>query len=182
MWIYIIAAVVLLILIIIWVVYNRLVAAHNIVREAYSGIDVQLKKRFELIPSLVKAVKGYNTHEAETLNDIVKNRNPSGSKVEEMVENDAKVTQQLRHFKVQIEDYPDLKSNTQFLKLMDNLSTVENELAMSRRYYNGATRDFNTKIGVFPAILFVKMLGFKEARFYEIDEDEKELQPVNLNS
>lgn len=182
MWIYIITAVVLFILIITWVVYNRLVAAHNIVQEAYSGIDVQLKKRFELIPSLVKAVKGYNTHEAETLNNIVKNRNPSGSEVDEMVENDAKVTQQLQHFKVQVEDYPDLKSNTQFLKLMDNLSTVENELAMSRRYYNGASRDFNTKIGVFPAVLFVKMFGFKSVPFYQIDENEKDPQPVNLNS
>ncbi|MEX1193133.1 MAG: LemA family protein [Brumimicrobium sp.] len=180
--VYILIAIVVIILILTWVVYNRMVNAHNIVKEAYSGIDVQLKKRFELIPSLVQVVKGYNKHEAETLNSIVKKRNISGETVNEMASNDATVTNQLRNFKIHIEDYPDLKSNTQFLKLMDNLSTIENELAMSRRYFNGATRDFNTKMGVFPAVLFVKMLGFKEVEFYQIEENEKIIQPVDLNN
>ncbi len=178
----IIGGIVLILFILVWGIYNRLVRAKNIVNEAYSGIDVQLKKRFELIPNLIEAVKGYNSHEAETLSKIVESRNPSGKTVTEMAENDTSITASLKTFRIHVEDYPDLKSNTQFLKLMDNLSTVEDELAMARRYYNGATRDLNTKIEVFPANVFAKMLGFEQARFYEIEENQKTAPLVDTKS
>jgi len=171
-----------LFLLLIWGIYNSLVHAKNIVNEAYSGIDVQLKKRFELIPNLIEAVKGYNSHEAETLAKIVESRNPSGKTITEMAENDTSITASLKTFRIHVEDYPDLKSNTQFLKLMDNLSTVEDELAMARRYYNGATRDLNTKIEVFPANVFAKILGFKQRSFYEIKENQKTAPVVDTNS
>lgn len=176
----IIGGLILVFLILIWTIYNRLVNARNVVDEAYSGIDVQLKKRFELIPNLIEAVKGYNAHEAEVLSKIVASRSASGDSLNEMADNDRSITGALKSFRIQVEAYPDLQANTQFLKLMDNLSTVENELAMARRYYNGATRDLNTKIQVFPAVLFAGMFGFQPAAFYEIDADQKQVPEVDL--
>jgi len=178
----IIAVIVLVLLLIIWNVYNQLVKAKNIVSEAFSGIDVQLKKRFELIPNLIEAVKGYNSHEAHTLSTIVASRNPSGKGIDEMKTNDSSITSELRSFRISVEAYPDLKANTQFLLLMENLSTVENELAMARRYYNGATRDLNIKMGVFPGVLFAPILGFKKSAFYEIEEEQKVVPTLNMNS
>jgi len=151
------------------------------VSEGYSGIDVQLKKRFELIPNLIEAVKGYNAHEAETLQKIVESRSASGNTVGEMQQNDQSITGALRSFRIHVEDYPDLKANTQFLTLMENLSTVENELSMARRYYNGTVRDYNNQIQVFPNVLLAGMFGHKEAEFYQIEEDERSAPQVNLD-
>lgn len=178
---YIILGLVLIILIFIWVIYNRLVSAKNIVHEAYSGIDVQLKKRFELIPNLIEAVKGYNQHEAELLKKIVVERVASGQNVDEMAQNDASITSALKNFRVQVEAYPDLKANTQFLKLMDNLCEVEDELAMARRYYNGTTRDNNIKMESFPTNVFASMFGFKNFEFYKVDEQAKSVPEFDLN-
>jgi LemA protein len=175
----IIGGIVLLLLIVLWSIYNGLVRAKNIVSEAYSGIDVQLKKRFELIPNLIEAVKGYNQHEAETLMTIVESRTGQGadSSVKSTALQDQSITGALKNFRILVEDYPDLKANTQFLKLMDNLSQVENELAMARRYYNGATRDYNIKIEVFPAVLIAKSMGFNAVEFYEIEDDNERSVP-----
>jgi len=171
---------ILVFLILIWSIYNRLVSAKNIVHEAFSGIDVQLKKRYELIPNLIEAVKGYNAYEAQVLQDIVTARSASGGNVGEMSDNDASITGALRQFRLQVEAYPDLKANVQFLDLMKNLSAVENELAMARRYYNGAVRDLNTKIQLFPAVLFAGVLGFKAETFYKVDDDQREAHVINL--
>lgn len=176
----VIGSVVLLVLLTAWFIYNGLVQAKNIVDEAFSGIDIQLKKRFELIPNLIEAVKGYNAHEASVLQQIVESRAASGGNVTEMHENDRSITGALRNFRIQLEAYPDLKANSQFLKLMDSLSAVENELAMARRYYNGTIRDLNTKIQVFPSVLFAKLFGFKSAVFYRIDDLEKVAPDVVL--
>ena len=170
----------LILLIFIWSIYNRLVSARNIVHEALSGIDVQLKKRFELIPNLIEAVKGYNAHEAQVLQEIVAARSTSGGNVNAMSDNDASITGALRQFRVQVEAYPDLKANVQFLDLMKNLSAVENELAMARRYYNGAVRDLNTKFQLFPAVLFAGILGFKAETFYKVEDDQREAHVINL--
>ena len=162
-----------IILITIWSIYNRLVKASNIVEEAFSGIDVQLQKRFSLIPNLVEAVKAYNNYEAQLLTSITQLRSAESSlqNMPSILKNDRKVGSVLKKFRVTIEAYPDLKSNKQFSKLMDSLSAVENDLAMSRRYFNGATRDFNIKVEQFPAVLFAKKLGFKTVDFYEIDSE-----------
>lgn len=177
----VIGIILLILLFTIWGIYNGLVSAKNVVDEAFSGIDIQLKKRYELIPNLIEAVKGYNQHEANTLLKIVESRSQSSSVID-TANKDQSVTQALRTFRIHVEDYPDLQSNTQFLKLMDNLSQVENELSMARRYYNGAVRDFNTKIQVFPAVLFSKSFGFNTMEFYEIDDDEKVAPIVDLKS
>jgi len=178
-----IVGVLLLILIIIWTIYNGLVQAKNVVKEAYSGIDVQLKKRFNLIPSLIEATKGYNKHEADTLQKIVEQRSAQGTtdNIHHTAQADQSVTVKLKQFRINIEDYPDLKSSAQFLKLMDNLSSVENELAMARRYFNGATRDYNTKTEVFPAVLLSKNMGFVPSDFYEVEDNERQAPEVNLS-
>lgn len=172
----------LLILIVFWVLYNGIVSAKNVVDEAFSGIDVQLKKRFELIPNLIEAVKGYNAHEAQVLEHIVAQRSASGSTPDEAASSDRSITMALKNFRIQIENYPDLKANTQFLKLMDNLSSVENELAMARRYYNGAARDYNIRIQKFPGVLVANMTGSKNVPFYEIEQaSERQAPTVNLH-
>jgi LemA protein len=179
----VIGGLVVVLLIIVWVIYNSFVKAKNITEEAFSGIDVQLKKRFELIPNLIEAVKGYNAHEAEVLQKIVSLRGNNNKSVAETASSDQSITSALKHFRIQVENYPDLKANTQFLSLMDNLSKVENELAMSRRYFNGTIRDYNTKIEKFPAVLIAKPLGFNEEEFYSIEDDNERIAPeVNLNN
>lgn len=177
-----IASFLVIILIIFFVIYNKLVAAKNVVDEAFSGIDIQLKKRFELIPNLIEAVKGYNSHEAEVLQKIVEMRSASGDSPTQAAASDQSITSALKHFRIQIENYPDLKANTQFLKLMDNLKVVEEELAMARRYYNGATRDLNIKVESFPNNMVASMTGFKKAEFYELEDNaERKAPEVNLN-
>lgn len=177
----IITGVILVVGIIFWLIYNKLVNAKNVVNEGFSGIDVQLKKRFELIPNLIEAVKGYNAHEAHVLSQIVESRNASN--LNEVAANDASITQSLKQFRIQVEAYPELKANTQFLKLMDQLSVVENELAMARRYYNGAARDYNTKIEVFPGVIVAKSTGFKKVAFYELSNQvESQAPTVDLNA
>jgi len=180
---YIIGALALVLIVTIWVLYNGLVRAKNIVIEAFSGIDVQLKKRYELIPNLIEAVKGYNAYEAEILEKLVEKRNDAAtSNIKDTSINDRSITGALKSFRINVEAYPDLKSNTQFLKLMDNLTTVEDELSMARRYYNGATRDFNTKIEIFPTVMVAKMMGFLPREFYEIEQDaERNVPELNLN-
>lgn len=172
----------LLILIPLWVLYNGLVGASNIVQEGFSGIDIQLKKRFELIPNLIEAVKGYNAHEAAVLEKIVTSRSASGASVQEAANSDRSITGALKSFRMQVENYPDLQANTQFLKLMDKLSETENELAMARRYYNGAVREFNTRTQKFPGVLVAGITGFKAAPFYEVENVQERQSPeVNLN-
>lgn len=172
----------ILILIVLWVIYNALVEAQNVVQEGFSGIDIQLKKRFELIPNLIEAVKGYNAHEAAVLEKVVQARSASGNSVQEAAKSDQSITGALKSFRVQVENYPDLQANTQFIKLMDNLSQTEEELAMARRYYNGAVRELNTKAQKFPGVLVAGITGFKTAPFYEIERSEERQSPeVDLN-
>lgn len=163
-----------------WVIYNRLISAQNVCAAAFSDIDVHLKKRFELIPNLIEAVKGYNQHEADTLQKIVESRsNKSG--IAGALEDDRSITSSLKTFRIHVEDYPDLKANTQFLKLMDNLSLIENELAMARRYYNGTVREFNITLQKFPNNKVGKAFGFKDAGFYKVeDNDDKVVPEVNF--
>ncbi|HLV42375.1 MAG TPA: LemA family protein [Brumimicrobium sp.] len=168
-----------IVLIFTWVVFNQLVTARESVHEALAGIDVQLKKRFELIPRLVEIVKGYSNYEADTLEKVTSMRSLSERDATEndmlqKEKEDAGLNLVSRSIKVTVEDYPELKANEHFLELMKELSSVEDELAMSRRYLNGTIRDYNTKIGVFPNVLLAGPFGFKERPFYEIDSFERE--------
>lgn len=181
-WIIFIGGFILLFVAILWTTYNKLVRAENQVDESLSLIDVQLKKRFELIPNLVEAVKGYNAYESSVLTEITANRAGLPNDTKEKANLDASVTNKLKTFRVQVEAYPDLMANTQFIKLMDALSSVEDELAMARRYYNGTVRDLHNLMEVFPNVLFAGMFGIKKHVFYEIPSGESERPDVNLNS
>ncbi|XOV66874.1 MAG: LemA family protein [Fluviicola sp.] len=182
LWILVLGGIVLLILVTIWVIYNRLVQADNQVDEALALIDVQLKKRFELIPNLVEVVKAYNAHEAVVLEKVVAQRTKIPTGANAKANFDGSITDTLKNFRIQVEAYPNLLANEQFTKLMDSLSMVEDELAMARRYYNGTVRDLNNIREVFPNVLFASTFGIKEKNFYEIDASDAERPEIDLNS
>ncbi len=176
----------ILVLLLLWliVVYNGLIQLRNRVKEAWSDIDVQLKRRHDLIPNLVNSVKGYMTHERELLERITQFR---AKAVEAQKSGDTKTLAQtegalggmLGQLQIAVEAYPDLKANTNVAQLMDELSDTENKIQASRRFYNGQVRDFNTKIEVFPNNLIAGSMKFAAFVFFEI-EDAKERENVTV--
>lgn len=156
------------------VVYNGLVRARQMVREAWSGIDVQLKRRADLIPNLVETVKGYAGHEKETLEQVTEMRTraqavPSGD-VAGRAAAEGLLSQALGRLIAVAEDYPDLKANENFAELQDALETVEREIQMSRRYYNGSVRELNVKVESFPSNLVANTFNFSQADYFELEE------------
>jgi len=152
--------------------YNRLVRLRALVKEGFSGITVQLRRRADLIPNLVEAVKGYATHEREVFEGVSKARAASmnAGSVEATAQADAQLTGMLGRLFAVAEAYPELKANTNFLQLQDQLANVEGELQNSRRYYNATVRDLNTSVQSFPAVIVARPMGFTEEPFYQ-DED-----------
>lgn len=160
--------------------YNGLIRSKNRVEEAFSDIDVQLKRRYDLIPNLVETVKGYMTHERETLVKLTEARtsamqvhdNPNASLAErEKAENMLSGT--LKSLFAVTENYPELKASQNFLQLQDEISDTENKIQASRRFYNSNVRDFNTKIQTFPTNVFAGMLNFKAYEFFQAAEGER---------
>jgi LemA protein len=174
--IWVVAIVVVAIVFWLIAVYNGLIRLKNRTDEAWSDIDVQLKRRYDLIPNLIETVKGYAKHEQGTLEKVVEARN-SAMKQEGNVEEKAKaenaLSSTLKSIFALAESYPDLKANQNFLKLQDELSDTENKIQASRRFYNGNVRDFNTKIQVFPNNTIAGMLKFKKYDFFEANGEEK---------
>src|SRR3989338_152953 len=167
---------------VIWLVvtFNGLVTARNRTKEAWSDIDVQLKRRHDLIPNLLESVKGYLSHERGLLENITKSRSQameaqkSGSHTD-LAKAESMLGNLLGNLRVSIEAYPDLKANTNVAQLMDELSDTENKIMAARRFYNGKTRDFNTKLEVFPTNLIGNTLKFVKFDFFEIaDATERE--------
>lgn len=155
-------------------VYNGLVKSRQMVEEAWSGIDVQLKRRADLIPNLIETVKGYATHEQDTLEKVIELRNraqgvPAGD-IEGRAQAEGLLGQALGRVMALAEAYPDLKANQGFLDLQASLETVEGEIQMSRRYYNGAARDLNVKVDSFPSNLVARNFGFVKAAYFEITD------------
>ncbi len=178
------AVVVLLVVILIGAVigiYNSLVRLKNTVDEAWSTIDVQLKKRYDLIPNLVETVKGYATHESETLEKVIAARKlaMSAGSTEERMQAENMLTGTLKSlFALNLQErYPDLKANAHFTDLMNQLQRIEEEIASARRYYNGTVKEFNTKIELFPSNIIANLFGFKQRQFFEIAEEEQR-EPV----
>lgn len=164
--------------------YNALIRLKNRVDEAWSDIDVQLKRRYDLIPNLVETVKGYAAHERETLEKVVQARNAamaaqSGGDAKKQAEAENVLSSTLKSIFALAESYPNLKANENFLELQRELSDTENKIQASRRFYNGNVRDFNTKLQIFPTNLIGNMLGFKSREFFEIAE-EKERENVSV--
>jgi LemA protein len=153
-------------------IYNRLVRLRALVKEAFSGITVQLRRRADLIPSLVETVKGYAAHERETFEAITTQRAAatSGGSVAATAQADAAMSGLLGRLMVVAEAYPQLKADANFRQLQDQLSSIETELQSARRYYNATARDLNTRIQSFPDTLFARPLGFTEEEYYK-DED-----------
>jgi LemA protein len=179
--------VILVIAIVAWYIStrNKFVRLKNKVEEAWASIDVYLKKRFDLIPNLVETVKGYAKHESETLEKVVAARNiAAGAKsAEEKIAASANLTSSLKtFFNVVSESYPELKANTNFLDLQNQLKGLETNLENARLYYNGQVKTFNTEIELFPGNLVVKGMGedYKKRPYYEI-ENEEERQNVKVS-
>lgn len=157
------------------VLYNSFVSKRNMLEEALSGIDVILKKRFDLIPNLVETVKGYLTHEKETLANIVNLRNQAlnASSADEKLQLDKKLGNAVGTIFALAENYPDLKANTNFLSLQEELSEIETEVERSKRYYNATVREYNIAVESFPGNLVANSFGFPKKNFLVL-EDEKQ--------
>lgn len=166
---------------ILWAVstYNGLVRLRALVDEAWSGIEVQLKRRFDLIPNLVETVKGYSLHEKTVLENVTKMRSmvQQASNVSEKMEAEAGLTTALRTLFAVAENYPELKANENFLKLQDSLASIEHELQLSRRYYNGTARNYNVMLGQFPSNMIANMGGFKTAPYFEVSSAQERETP-----
>jgi LemA protein len=167
----------ILLLLILWAVscYNRLVKLKNIRENAFADIDVQLKQRHDLIPQLVSTVKGYAAHEKETLERVIAARNGAvnaGSINDKIVAENA-LSSALAGLKITLEAYPDLKANTNFLQLQEEIADIENKLAAVRRYFNSATKELNTAIEVFPASIVAGMFGFRREMMFDLGTAER---------
>ena len=168
-----------LLILFIWWTYNSLVQLRNKVKEAFSTMDVYLKQRYDLIPNLVNTVKGYA---ADTLQEVTKMRvNAQKGDLDTAINSEVKIGDALQSLLVVVEKYPDLKANTNFLDLQERLSKMEEEIAFSRRYYNGSVREFNNKCQMFPLNLIAGMFGFKPLPMYQVDsEQERKVVDVKL--
>lgn len=173
MWIFIIAIAVIGLF--AWVTYNSLISAKVRVQEAFSHIDVQLKRRSDLIPNLVETVKGYVKHEKEVLEAITKARTSlmSASGAEEKAKANGQLADTLKTLFAVAENYPNLKANENFLSLQEELADTENKIAYARQFYNSTVMDYNTKLYVFPTNVFAGMLHFVPSEFFAATEAEK---------
>jgi LemA protein len=153
--------------------YNRLVSLRQNTNQAFADIDVQLRQRQDLVPNLVETVKGYATHEKSTLDAVIQARNTAAGarSVDDKVQAENALTGALGRLFALAEAYPDLKANTNFLKLQDELSDIENKLAAARRFFNNTVAEFNAAIQQFPAVLIAGMFGFSEKPFFDLGEE-----------
>ncbi len=156
--------------------YNKAVKLRNYVREAFSTMDVYLKKRWDLIPNLVETVKGYAQHEKGVLEEVtnLRTKNYGSMSENEKLEANMQLGVALPKILAVAENYPDLKANQSFAQLMSDLSSIENDIANSRKYYNGTAREYNTFLEVFPSNIVCGIFGFQQFRLYEISETERE--------
>lgn len=180
----IIGLIVLLVFFVIQV-FNRFVKNKNMVKDAWSNIDVALKRRYDLIPNLVQTVKGYASHERETLENVVKARNaamsvPDGD-INAQIKAEGQLQQALRSIFALREAYPDLKANRNFLDLQQKLDEIEINLERSRRYYNGTVRENNTYGESFPGVIFAGMFNYQHFDYFEVDEATRENVTVSFD-
>jgi len=166
---------ILVIIAFVVLLYNSLVQLKTLVDEAWSGIDIQLKKRYDLIPNLVETVKGYAKHEKGVFEKVaeLRTRAMGAESPGDKAEVEGELTKTLKTLFAVAENYPELKADQNFLSLQSSLQEIETELERSRRYYNGAVRDYNIKIAVFPANLIAGVLGFTKRAFFEVESEEE---------
>lgn len=176
--------VVLFFVIFVWSTYNRFILLRNRVKEAWSDIEVLLKRRHDLIPNLVEVVKGYATHEKETLEAVIKARNMAVAVDKNSIEQQAKseniLTGALKSLFAVSEQYPDLKANTNFLELQKELVDTEDKIQASRRFFNTNVLALNTKIELFPSNIIANFFKFEKEKFFEL-ENQNEKEPVKVS-
>lgn len=156
--------------------YNKLVSLRNFSESSWSDIDVQLKRRWDLVPNLVEIVKGYASHEKETFEKVVeaRSRAMNAGSVEEHAKAENMLSGTLKSLFALSEAYPDLKANLNFVELQNSINAIENDIQLARRYYNAVVRDLNTMCESFPSVLVAKMFGFSKKQYFEMDVSEKE--------
>lgn len=182
MLLYIIIAIVALIAIYVLAQYNSFIKLTNMVKEAFSTMDVYFKKRWDLIPNLVEVVKGYAKHEKETIENITSLRTNAyeSMSIDKKININEQLTQGLSRIMAISENYPDLKASQNFIELSRDLTKIEDEIANSRKYYNGTVRVFNNKIQMFPSNIIANMFGFHSVNMFEANADEKNNVKVDL--
>jgi LemA protein len=169
---------IVIILIVLWMIsiYNKLVVLRNRVKDQWAQIDVQLKRRFDLIPNLVETVKGYTKHESETLENVIKARNTflTANTPEKEMEANGELTQAISKLFALTESYPDLKANTNFIDLQNQLKDIEDKIASARQFYNDTVLTYNNKIEVVPSNIVASLFKFQKSAFFEAKEAERE--------
>ena len=177
-----IAVIIVVILIYIIVTYNSLTKSRNLVKEAFATMDVYLKKRWDLIPNLVELVKGYAKYEKDTLEKITELRTNVYEKMsaDKKININEQITTSLSEIVAIAENYPELKASENFSQLSRDLTKIEDDIANSRKYYNGTVRIFNNKIQMFPSSLIAKIFKFKEMKMFEANAEEKNNIKVNI--
>ena len=182
MLIYIILLIIISIIIYAFALYNNFVKLNNKVKEAFSTMDVYLKKRWDLIPNIVETVKGYAKHEKDTIEEVVELRNSTYDKMsdDEKIKTNEQLSSSISKIMVLAEAYPDLKANENFKNLSKELSKVEDDIANSRKYYNGVVRIYNNKVEMFPSNIFARIFGYKSKSMFEASANERENVKVEL--
>ena len=177
---WIVLAIIVILLFFFWATYNGLVRLRNQVKNAWAQIDVQLKRRHDLIPNLVETVKGYKNFEQETLEAVVKARGAAVSSqggVGERAKAEGELSSALSRLMVVVERYPDLKANQNFLALQEELTSTENKISFSRQYYNDSVLRYNNQTQMFPSNIVANMMGFKQSEFFEVKTPEEREVP-----
>jgi LemA protein len=175
-------------LVIVWVIgmYNALIRTRLHVKESWAAIDTELKRRYDLIPNLVETVKGYATHESETLEAVIQARNNAAASTGspgQQAQDENMLVGALRQLFAVVEAYPDLKANEGFLNMQQELTVTEDRIQASRRFYNANVRELNTKIEVFPSNMIASMFGIAQAEFFELeDATQREAPKVSFTS
>lgn len=182
MWIYVIIIIIAIIIIYAFALYNSFVKLNNKLKEAFSTMDVYLKKRWDLIPNIVETVKGYAKHEKDTLKEVVELRNSVYDKMsnDEKIKTNEKLSSGISKIMALAESYPELKANENFKDLSNQLVKVEDDIANSRKYYNGIVRIYNNKVEMFPSNIFAKIFGYKSKSMFKASENERENVKVQL--
>jgi LemA protein len=179
---FIIIGIVVITVIFVVSVYNTLIGLKNRMEEAWSGIDVFLKKRHDLIPNLLETVKGYVAHERQTLEEVTRARSQAmnAQGMDAQMESEAGLSRALGRLMAAAESYPDLKASANFIQMQQELTRLEDDLALSRRYFNGTVRENNIYIERFPSNIIAGMFNFRKGKFFEIDKTEKEVPQVKF--
>lgn len=182
MWLWIILAVIILIIIYAFILYNNFISLDNKVKEAFSTMDVYLKKRWDLIPNLVETVKGYTKYEEETLTRVTKLRNTVYNEMttDERIINNEELSSDVSKIMALKEAYPELKANENFIDLSNKLTKIEDDIANARKYYNGTVRIYNNKVQMFPNNIFAKIFNYKTKRMFEASLEDKQNIRINL--